>query len=129
MNLCVFPQRHSVSLFFEGNTPFQEETKSGLHWVAASFHHDEVAFGNGPQLVRCHQRPFYHLQGLTGVILALAHRAGLHCAGAEVFGQHFRSLAARRKTAEDGILAVVLNDLGSRCPLCHSFFQAELMIG
>lgn len=81
--------------------------------MAACFHHNKVAFGNGPQFVRSHQGPLHHLQRLTGVILALAHRAGLHRAGAEVFGQHFRSLAARRKTAEDCVLAVILNDLAA----------------
>lgn len=98
---------------FEGNAPFQEETKSGLHWVAASFHYNKVPFGNRSQLIRCHQGSLHHLQGLAGIILALAHRARLYSAGAEVLGQHFGCLAAWRKTAKDSILTVVLNDLAA----------------
>ena len=81
--------------------------------MAACFHHNKVAFGNGPQFVRSHQGPLHHLQRLAGIILALAHRAGLHRAGAEVLGQHFGSLAAGRKTAKDRILTVVLNNLAA----------------
>ena len=113
VDLHILMYRHSVSLFFEGNAPFQKETESSLHWMTASFHHNKVPLGNRFQLVWCHQGTLHHLQRLAGIILALAHRAGLHRAGAEVFGQHFGSLAARRKTAEDRILTIILNDLAA----------------
>ena len=101
VDLHILMDRHSVPLFFEGNPPFQKEAKSSLHWMAASLHHNEVPLGNRSQLVWCHQGALHHLQRLAGIILALAHRAGLHRAGAEVLGQHFGSLAAGRKTAKD----------------------------
>ena len=113
VDLHILMDRHSVPLFFEGNPPFQKEAKSSLHWMAASLHHNEVPLGNRSQLVWCHQGALHHLQRLAGIILALAHRAGLHRAGAEVLGQHFGSLAAGRKTAKDRILTVVLNNLAA----------------
>ena len=108
----------------KGNAPIQEEPKPGPHRMRAGFHDDKAALGNGLQFVRRQQGALHHLEALAGVVLAPAHGAGEDGAAAQGFGQHFGSLAVGGKAAEDGVLAVVLNDLAALFPVV--FFELRL---
>ena len=81
--------------------------------MCAGFHDNEAALGNGFQLVGRQQGTLHHLEALAGIVLAPAHRAGEDGAAAQGFGQYLRSLAVGGEAAEDGVLAVVLNDLAA----------------
>ena len=81
--------------------------------MSTGFHDNKAALGNGFQLVGRQQGALHHLQALAGIVLAPAHRAGEDGAAAQGFGQHFGGLAVGCKAAEDGVLAVVLNDLAA----------------
>ena len=73
--------------------------------MGAGFHNDEASLGNGFQLVRSEQGTLHHLEGLTGVVLATAYRAGENGAASQGFGQHFGGLAVGGKAAENGVLS------------------------
>jgi len=79
--------------------------------VGACFHDDEVPLGDGLELVRGHEGPLDHLEALVGVVLPPGDGAAHHGAAAQSLGQHFGGLAVGGKAAEDGVLAVIRQDL------------------
>ena len=110
-NTGVFPRWDGIRLR-KTDAPFQEQPQARPRRVQIGFHDDELTFRQRFQLVRAHERPLGHLHTLTG-FLPSADRARENGAVAESFGQHLRSLAVRRKAAEDRVLAVILNDLAA----------------
>lgn len=102
--------RHLIG-FPEGDPPVQEQPQPCPHGVGAGFHHHELPLGDGLQLVRGHKGPFRHLEGLAVLPLAPADGAGLHGVATQCLRQHLGRLAVGGKAAENGVLAVVLNDL------------------
>ena len=108
----VGPLRHNVRLP-KGDAPVQEKLEPGSHGMGTGLHDNEAALGNGLQFVGGQQGSFHHLQALAGIVLATAHRAGEDGAATQSFGQDFCGLAVRSKAAEDGILAVILNDFAA----------------
>ena len=79
--------------------------------MGACFHDDEVPLGDGLELVRGHEGPLDHLDALVGVALPPGDGAAHHGAAAQSLGQHFGGLAVGGKAAEDGVLAVIRQDL------------------
>ena len=104
--------RHSIRLL-KADAPVKEQTQPRPHGMVSGFHHNEAALENGFQLIGREQRTLHHLQGLAGVVLSTAHRAGQHRAIAQGFGQHLGGLTVGGEAAENGILAVVLNNLAA----------------
>ena len=95
----------------ESNAPLEEQLQLHLHGVGPGFHHNELAFGHGLQLVWGHERPLNHLQGLGAAVLALADRSALHGPAAQGFAHHLGGFAVGSKATEDGDLGVVHDDL------------------
>ena len=73
--------------------------------MSAGFHDNEAALGDRFQLVRGEKGTLHHLEGLTGIVLAMTHGAGQNGAAAQGFGQHFGGLAVGGKTTENGVLS------------------------
>ena len=83
------------------------------HGMGAGLHHHKLSLWNGFQLIRRHECPLHHLQGLAGIVFPPGDGAGEDGAAAQGLGQHLRCLALGREAAEDGVLAVVLNNFAS----------------
>ena len=79
--------------------------------MCACFHDDEVPLGNGLELVWGHEGPLDHLEALAGVVLSPGDGATHHGAAAQGLGQHLGGLAVGGEAAEDGVLAVIRQDL------------------
>lgn len=103
-NLSLGALRHGIRLL-EADAPVEKQPQPCPHRMIAGFHHDEAPLWNRLQLVRGEQRALHHLEGLAGIVLSAAHRAGQHRAAAQRFGQHLGGLAVGGETAEDGILS------------------------
>ena len=109
-DLSSRPFRHPVAVWIEGDAPIQKQAQSRPHGMGAGFHHHKFALWDGLQFVWRHERALHHLQGLAA-LLALADGAGEHRAAAKGGGEGLRGFALGRKAAEDGVLAVIANDL------------------
>lgn len=99
--------------FTKGDAPFQKQPQPGLHGMGSCFHDYEMSLGNRFQLVSGHKGALDHLEGLAGIILALADGTGHDGAAAQGLGQHLSGLAVGGESAEDRILHVVLDDLSA----------------
>ncbi|MPN38413.1 hypothetical protein SDC9_185937 [bioreactor metagenome] len=108
LTLGFFLHGHGLS---KGDTPIEKQPEPRSDWVRASFHDNEASLGERFQLVRCHQRPLHHLQGLAGVVFPTADAAAHDGAAAQRLGKNLGGLAVRSEAAEDGVLAVVHDDL------------------
>ena len=91
----------------KGDPPLEEQLQLYLHGVDTGFHHNELALGHGLQLVRGHEGPLDHLQGLGTAVLALAYVASLSCPAAQGFAHHLGGFAVGSEAAEDGDLGVI----------------------
>ena len=78
--------------------------------MGSGLHHHKLSLGDGLQFFWRHERAFHHLQGLAA-LLALADGAGEHRAAAKGGGEGLGGFALGRETAENGVLAVIANDL------------------
>ena len=74
---------------------------------------NKIPLGNRLQLIWRQQWTLHHLQTLAGVVLPTAHRSRQNGAVSERLGQHLCRLAVGCEAAEDGVLAVVLNNFAS----------------
>ena len=90
--------------FPEGDAPVEEQPQPRPHRVGASFHHHELAFWDGLQLIRRHEGALRHLEGLAVFPLAPADRAGLHGVAAQRAGQFLGGLAVGCEAAENRVL-------------------------
>ena len=79
--------------------------------MCACFHDDEVPLGDGLEFIRGHEGPLDHLEALAGVVLSPGDGATQDSAVAQCFGQHLGGLAVRGEAAENGVLAVIRQDL------------------
>ena len=79
--------------------------------MGTGFHHHELTFGNGLQLVRRHKRPLRHLEGLAVFPFAPADGAGLHRVAAQGAGELIGGLTVGRESTEYRVLAIILQEL------------------
>ena len=81
--------------------------------MCACFHDDEVPLGDGLEFIRGHEGALYHLEALAGIVLPPGDGTAHHGAAAQGLGQHLGGLAVGCEAAEDGVLAVIRQNL---CP-------------
>ena len=86
----------------EGDSPVQEQPQPGPHGMRPGFYHDKLTLGDGLQLIRRHEGPFCHLEGLAVFSFAPADGAGLYCVTTQGLGKHVSGLAIGREAAKDG---------------------------
>ena len=79
--------------------------------MGSGFHDDKLPLRDGLQLVRGHEGAFNHLEALAGVVLSPGDGATQDSAVAQCFGQYLGGLAVGGEAAEDGVLAVIRQDL------------------
>ena len=75
------------------------------------FHHHEVTFGKGFQLVGGEQRSLDHLQGFGGIVSASGYRSRHDGTAAQGFGQYLCRAAVGSEATEYGELSIVHDDL------------------
>ena len=108
---CPVAHRDSERLFFKTDTPFEEQLQLDFDGIEAGLGHDKSAFGQGFQLVRCHQWALNHLQRARSFAFALCDRTGERRPASHCFGENLCRLTVGRKTTEYRQLCVVDNDL------------------
>ena len=97
----------------KSDPPLQEQPQAGPHGMSASFHDDKVSLRDGLELIRGHKRPLNHLETLAAIVLSPGDGTAHHGAAAQGLGQHLGGLAVGCEAAEDGVLAVIRQNL---CP-------------
>lgn len=84
----------------EPDAPVQEQPQLHPHGMHAGFHYDEAAFRHGFELVRRHEGPLHHLEGLAGIVFPPADGAAHDGSAAQRTGELLSRLTPRRKAAE-----------------------------